>query len=77
MSDRPRSCVEGERAALVIQAAWGLFRLARINREIEEIARLASLSAGTTRNYLSAAVTKLGASNRHDAVAVARRLGWI
>lgn len=54
-----------------------VLELAADGRPIEEIARLASLSAGTTRNYLSAAVTKLGASNRHDAVAVARRLGWI
>jgi two-component system response regulator DesR len=29
------------------------------------------------RNYLSNAMTKLGAANRHEAVAVARRMGWI
>ena len=44
---------------------------------IEEIARRASLSPGTVRNYLSSAATKLGAVNRHEAVAVARTHGWI
>ena len=44
---------------------------------VEEIAQRASLSPGTVRNYLSSAATKLGAANRHDAAAIARRMGWI
>ena len=44
---------------------------------VEEIARRASLSPGTVRNYLSAAATKLAAANRHEAVHVARTHGWI
>ena len=44
---------------------------------IEEIARRAALSAGTVRNYLSSAATKLGAANRHEAVSRARTHGWI
>jgi two-component system response regulator DesR len=44
---------------------------------VEEIARRASLSPGTVRNYLSAAASKLGATNRHEAVHVARTHGWI
>ncbi|HYO20663.1 MAG TPA: response regulator transcription factor [Dermatophilaceae bacterium] len=44
---------------------------------VEEIARRASLSPGTVRNYLSAAAFKLGATNRHEAVHVARTHGWI
>jgi two-component system response regulator DesR len=44
---------------------------------VDEIAARASLSPGTVRNYLSNAVTKLGAANRHDACAIARRMGWI
>jgi len=44
---------------------------------IDEIARRAALSPGTVRNYLSAAATKLGAANRHEAVARARAHGWI
>jgi two-component system response regulator DesR len=44
---------------------------------VEEIAQRAHLSPGTVRNYLSAAASKLGAANRHEAVHVARRHGWI
>lgn len=44
---------------------------------VEEIAAKASLSVGTVRNYLSAAVTKLGVANRHEAVRLARDRGWI
>jgi two-component system, NarL family, response regulator DesR len=44
---------------------------------VEEIARRVHLSAGTVRNYLSSAGAKLGAGNRHEAVAAARRMGWI
>ncbi|MFC8178485.1 MULTISPECIES: response regulator transcription factor [Nocardiaceae] len=44
---------------------------------IAEIASRAHLSQGTTRNYLSSAAAKLGAANRHEASAVARRHGWI
>lgn len=44
---------------------------------IEEIARRASLSPGTVRNYLSSAAGKLGAANRHEAARAARDRGWI
>ncbi|STX13220.1 response regulator transcription factor [Kytococcus sedentarius] len=44
---------------------------------VEEIAQRAHLSAGTVRNYLSAAVAKTGTSNRHEAARVARSKGWI
>lgn len=44
---------------------------------VEEIARRASLSPGTVRNYLSGAAAKLAAANRHDAVRIARSRGWI
>src|SRR5690625_4822930 len=44
---------------------------------IEQIARRAHLAEGTVRNYLSNAQAKLQAANRHEAVAVARRHGWI
>ena len=44
---------------------------------VEEIARRASLSPGTVRNYLSSAASKLGATNRHEAVHIARTHGWI
>lgn len=44
---------------------------------VEEIATRAHLSTGTTRNYLSTAMAKLGASNRYEAALKARRYGWI
>lgn len=44
---------------------------------IEQIARRAHLAEGTVRNYLSSAQAKLQATNRHEAVAIARRQGWI
>jgi two-component system response regulator DesR len=54
-----------------------VLELAADGSPVEEIARRASLSTGTVRNYLSSAVTKLGAANRHEACATARRMGWI
>lgn len=44
---------------------------------VEEIARRVSLSPGTVRNHLSAAMSKLGVSTRHEAVRHARERGWI
>ncbi len=44
---------------------------------VAQIARRAHLAEGTVRNYLSSAQAKLQAANRHEAVAVARRHGWI
>ena len=54
-----------------------VLELAADGAPIEEIAARAALSAGTVRNYLSNAATKLGAANRHDAYAIARRMGWV
>ncbi|WP_432560528.1 response regulator transcription factor [Granulicoccus sp. GXG6511] len=50
---------------------------ARDGAPVDEIAVRASLSKGTVRNYLSAAVAKLGAVNRHEAVQIASDRGWI
>ncbi|UAL29241.1 response regulator transcription factor [Nocardioides rotundus] len=54
-----------------------VLELAADGAPVDEIAQRAALSPGTVRNYLSSAVTKLGASNRHDACARARAQGWI
>ena len=54
-----------------------VLELASGGAPVEEIAERASLSPGTVRNYLSSAASKLGAANRHEAVHLARRQGWI
>lgn len=54
-----------------------VLELAAGGAPVDEIAARAHLSPGTVRNYLSAAAVKLGAPNRHAAVEVARRHGWI
>jgi len=42
-----------------------------------EIADELHLSEGTVRNYLSEAISKLGASNRVEAARIARAKGWL
>jgi len=54
-----------------------VLELAASGCRVEDIAQRAALSPGTVRNYLSAAATKLGAANRHEAVQKARMHGWI
>lgn len=54
-----------------------VLELAAEGAPVEEIADRAHLSVGTARNYLSSTVAKLGAANRHEAVHIARRHGWI
>ncbi|NJQ03578.1 response regulator transcription factor [Streptomyces zingiberis] len=54
-----------------------LLELAADGAPIAEIARRASLSPGTVRNYLSSAAAKLSAENRHTAVRIARERGWL
>ncbi|MEU0568119.1 response regulator transcription factor [Nonomuraea sp. NPDC005983] len=51
--------------------------LARDGAPVDEIAQRVSLSRGTVRNYLAAAIAKLGASNRHEAARIAAEHGWI
>lgn len=54
-----------------------VLELAADGAPVEEIASRAHLSPGTVRNYLSAAVAKLGVANRHEAVRAARERGWL
>jgi two-component system response regulator DesR len=42
-----------------------------------DIAAKLNLSEGTVRNYLSEAISKLGASNRIEAARIARARGWL
>ncbi|MGP5627378.1 response regulator [Corynebacterium casei] len=59
-----------EREAEVVNAAGQ-------GGSVEEIAQLVFLAPGTTRNYLSSAMTKIGAQNRFEAFLRAREKVWI
>ncbi len=52
-------------------------RLAADGLSTTAIAKQLFLSEGTVRNYISAAVAKLNASNRIDAARIARQKGWL
>lgn len=70
-------------------AAWDTADCPLTGREIEvlrmaadganavDIASRLYLSAGTVRNYLTTAVTKLNARNRVDAIRIAKESGWL
>src|SRR5439155_24187900 len=53
-----------------------VLRLASDGISTTAIAEQLGLTAGTVRNYLSDAITKLGAENRVDAARIAREKGW-
>jgi two-component system response regulator DesR len=44
---------------------------------VAEVAGRLFLSEGTVRNYLSAAIQKVGARNRVEAINTARDKGWL
>ena len=54
-----------------------VLRLAGDGASGADIAAELQLSEGTVRNYLSEAISKLGASNRVEAARLARRRGWL
>ena len=54
-----------------------VLRLAGEGRSSGDIARQVHLSEGTVRNYLSEAISKLGAANRIEAYRMARDAGWL
>lgn len=54
-----------------------VLRAARTGASVSEIADQVHLAPGTVRNYLSAAMTKLGVSSRHAAAHRAWEQGWI
>ncbi len=79
-----RRAVDPELAA----EAWGeadpltdrerqVLRRAGEGRSSSEIAAELGLSGGTVRNYLSEAISKLGAANRVEAARIARAKGWL
>lgn len=54
-----------------------VLRLAGEGKTTADIAGVLNLSEGTVRNYLSEAISKLGAQNRVDAARMARERGWL
>jgi len=54
-----------------------VLRLAGDGVTSSNIASRLELSEGTVRNYLSEAISKLGADNRVDAARIARAKGWL
>lgn len=80
-----RRYLDPELAALTISSGESpltpreeeLLILAGRGGSVEEIAAAAHLAAGTTRNYLSQAMAKVGAQNRFEAYTRARELGWL
>ena len=54
-----------------------VLRLAGEGMASINIAAKLSLSEGTVRNYLSEAISKLGAANRVEAARIARTKGWL
>ena len=54
-----------------------VLRLAGEGRASSDIASDLGLSEGTVRNYLSEAISKMGAANRVEAARIARTKGWL
>ncbi len=54
-----------------------VLRLAGEGLQSGDIAAQLQLSEGTVRNYLSEAISKMGASNRVEAARIARTKGWL
>lgn len=54
-----------------------VLRMAGEGQSSADIASQLTLSEGTVRNYLSEAISKLGAANRVEAARIAREKGWL
>ena len=54
-----------------------VLRAAQSHETAADIAAALYLSEGTVRNYLSAAIQKLGARNRREAIDLAVKQGWL
>ncbi len=68
LSEGTSPLTEREREVLVASAELAT---------VADIARRLFLSEGTIRNHLSAAIQKVGAHNRAEAVRIAREQGWL
>ena len=80
-----RRCLDPELAAQAIGAGESpltereteLLEVAGQGGSVEQIAETVHLAAGTTRNYLSSAMSKTGAATRFEAWRIARDRGWL
>ena len=63
--------------SLLTEREAEVLALAGRGRSIEAIAEAAHLAPGTTRNYISSAMTKTGAENRFEAYTIATERGWL
>lgn len=80
-----RRYIDPELAAMTISAGQSpltrreeeILIIAGSGGSVEEIAAQVHLAPGTTRNYLSQAMAKVGAQNRFEAYTRARELGWL
>jgi two-component system response regulator DesR len=54
-----------------------VLRLAEYGTPVKVIAQRTHLSNGTVRNYLAAAVNKLGVTSRAEAIRIAHENGWL
>lgn len=90
LADALRRVVQGSRAIdpELAAEAWSeadpltdrerqVLRLAAEGASTASIADDLHLSEGTVRNYLSEAISKLGAANRIEAARIAREKGWL
>ncbi len=90
LADALRRVVQGSRAIdpELAAEAWSeadpltdrerqVLRLAAEGASTAAIADDLRLSEGTVRNYLSEAISKLGAANRIEAARIAREKGWL
>lgn len=68
LSEGTNPLTEREREVLIVSAE---------EATVADIARRLFLSEGTIRNHLSAAIQKLGAHNRAEAVRIAQEKGWL
>jgi two-component system, NarL family, response regulator DesR len=64
-------------ASPLTQREADVLRAAEDGISTDQIATHLSLSPATVRNYLSNAITKVGARNRIDAIRIARNAGWL
>lgn len=75
-SDIAASALTGESCPLTVREL-DVLRHGRQGANLQTIAKELHLAPGTVRNYVSSAMSKLGAGSRHEAASMAWEQGWI